>query len=96
MKARILTALTAIAFIAALVFVFPTHSTTSAASANSAVPQERREQAEDLHRAENKLREARDILKAAPGEYGGHRDKAIGRIDEALAEVHEAWEHRSR
>lgn len=95
MKNRILTALTAIAFACALFLVIPSRATTGAVpGANT--PQERREQAEDLHRAEDKLKEARALLAGAPGEYGGHREKAIARVDEALGEVHEAWEHRSR
>ena len=96
MKNRILTALSTIAFAAALFLIFPSHATSNAASATVTPPQERHEQAEDLHRAEDKLREAREILAHAPGEYGGHRAKAIERVDEALREVHEAWEHRER
>jgi hypothetical protein len=56
-----------------------------------AAAQDRREM---IHHAEDKLKEARDMLANTPGEFGGHRDKAIRKIDEALAEVHEAWEHR--
>lgn len=56
-------------------------------------PQERREGFEDLHRAEKLLQDARAILAAAPGEYGGHRDKAIQKVDEALYQIHEAYEH---
>ena len=56
-------------------------------------PQERREGFQDLRRAEQLLNDARAVLKAAPGEYGGHRDKAIKRIDEAIAQLHEAYEH---
>jgi hypothetical protein len=63
--------------------------------ARAAAPalQERHEGFEDMRRAEKHLREAREILAQAPGEYGGHRDKAIKRVDEALGEVHEAIEH---
>jgi hypothetical protein len=96
MKTRILTALSTLAIMTALFFVFPSRSTTNAATPNTVVPQERREQAEDLHRAEDKLKEARALLAGAPGEFGGHREKAIARVDEALGEVREAWEHRSR
>jgi hypothetical protein len=55
--------------------------------------QERHEGFEDMHRAEKLLREAQAVLAGAPGEYGGHRDKAIKRVYEALGEVHEAIEH---
>ncbi|MFZ0523485.1 MAG: hypothetical protein WAL95_20830 [Candidatus Acidiferrales bacterium] len=64
----------------------------SGAVANGQPAQERHEAREDLHHAEDKLREARGLLASAPGEYGGHRDKAIKKIDEALQEVHEAWQ----
>lgn len=94
MRTRILTSLSALAFLAALFLVFPSRATTHTAL-NAVAPQERREQAEDIHRAEEKLREARGILVSAPGEFGGHREKAIAHIDAALGEVHEAWEHRS-
>jgi hypothetical protein len=46
----------------------------SAACARPA-PQERQEGFQDLRRAEQLLKEARTVLTAAPGEYGGHRDK---------------------
>jgi len=55
--------------------------------------QERHEGFEDMRHADKLLREARAVLSGAPGEYGGHRDKAIKRVDEALHEVHEAIEH---
>jgi hypothetical protein len=48
---------------------------------------------DDVRHAEGLLRDARAILAAAPGEYGGHRDKAIKRVDEALGECHAAIEH---
>jgi hypothetical protein len=66
-------------------------SGTARATASGA--QERHEGFEDMRRAEKHLREARQILAEAPGEYGGHRDKAIKRVDEAIGEVHEAIEH---
>jgi hypothetical protein len=61
--------------------------------ATAPAAQERREGFEDMHRAERLLKDARAVLAGAPGEYGGHRDKAIKRVDEALHEVHEAIEH---
>jgi hypothetical protein len=61
--------------------------------ATAPAAQERREGFEDMRRAERLLKDARAILAGAPGEYGGHRDKAIKRVDEALHEVHEAIEH---
>jgi hypothetical protein len=81
----------------ALIFVFvsPTVRGTTPAPGGvvSGQPaQERHDAREDLHHAEDKLREARGLLASAPGEFGGHRDKAIRKIDEALQEVHEAWE----
>ena len=63
------------------------------ARATAPAAQERHEGFEDMHHAEKLLREARAVLAGAPGEYGGHRDKAIKRVDEALGEVHEAIEH---
>lgn len=77
------------------VFISPAVRGTTHASgtaANEQPAQERREGREDLHHAEDMLRQARGLLASAPGEYGGHRDKAIKKIDEALQEVHEAWE----
>ncbi len=77
-----------------LVFVSPAVKGTTAvpSTAISALPAQGHEARQDLHAAEDKLREARGLLANAPGEYGGHRDKAIKKIDEALAEVHEAWQ----
>ncbi len=78
-----------------LVFVSPAvRGTTPAPGAvpNGQPAQERHDAREDLHHAEDKLREARGLLASAPGEYGGHRDKAIKKVDEAIQEVHEAWQ----
>jgi hypothetical protein len=78
-----------------LAFISPAvRGTTPApgAVASAQPAQERHDAREDLHHAEDKLREARGLLASAPGEYGGHRHKAIKKIDEALQEVHEAWE----
>ncbi|MFZ0582938.1 MAG: hypothetical protein WAN72_03805 [Candidatus Acidiferrales bacterium] len=78
-----------------LVFVSPAvRGTTSPRGAflEGTPAQAGHEAREDLHHAEDKLREARGLLASAPGEYGGHRDKAIKKIDEALQEVHEAWQ----
>ena len=77
-----------------LVFALTMPSPAARLAAGSPpAPQERHEGLEDLHRAQQLLQNARAVLMAAPGEYGGHRDKAIKRIDEALGEVHEALEH---
>jgi hypothetical protein len=78
-----------------LVFVSPAvrgRTLAPGAVLNGAPAQERHDAREDLHHAEDKLREARGLLASAPGEYGGHRDKAIKKVDEAIQEVHEAWE----
>ena len=82
--------------IGALVFlIFSLSFSTSSGTARATVPaaQERHEGFEDMRRAEKLLRDARAVLAGAPGEYGGHRDKAIKRVDEALGELHEAIEH---
>ena len=50
-------------------------------------PQERHDAFEELRRAEQLLVDARALLAAAPGEYAGHRDKAIKYVDEALDQV---------
>jgi len=68
-------------------------ATSKPAAQPSPAAQERREGFEDMKRAEALLRDARALLAGAPGEYGGHRDKAIHKVDEALGEVHEAIEH---
>lgn len=98
MKRKIISLMSAATLLAAaLVFVFVSPAVRGTASASGAVAnlqpaQDRHDAREDLHHAEDKLREARGLLASAPGEYGGHRDKAIKKIDEALQEVHEAWE----
>lgn len=76
-------------------FAFGLSLSVPRGTARAAAPaaQERREGFEDMHHAEKILREARAVLAGAPGEYGGHRDRAIKRVDEALHEVHEAIEH---
>jgi hypothetical protein len=64
-----------------------------AARATAPAPQERHEGFEDMRRAEGLLKDARAVLAGAPGEYGGHRDRAIKRVDQALEEIHEAIRH---
>jgi hypothetical protein len=94
MKTRLLTSLCAVGLLLGLSFVIASPAKTNASPSTPAVlPQERHEA---VHRAEERLREARELMAGLPGEYGGHRDKAIHKIDEAIAEVHEAWEHRER
>jgi predicted metal-dependent hydrolase len=95
MKRYIWTLISTVGFLLAFLFAFGSPATTIARAAALA-PQERRVQAEELHHAEDKLREAREILEHAPGEYGGHRKRAIGRIDEAIGEIHASYEDRSR
>jgi hypothetical protein len=77
----------------ALVFGLSLSVPNGTARATVPAAQERHEGFEDMHHAEKLLREARAVLAGAPGGYGGHRDKAIKRVDEALHEVHEAIEH---
>jgi hypothetical protein len=77
----------------AMIFGLSLSAPSGTARATTPAAQERREGFEDMRRAEALLRDARGILAAAPGEYGGHRDRAIKRVDEALHEVHEALEH---
>lgn len=96
MKRHIWSLISTAGFMLAFLFAFGSPAASTAARTNAAAPQERREQAEELHRADDKLREARELLEHAPGEFGGHRKRAIGRIDEALAEIHAAYEDRSR
>jgi hypothetical protein len=48
---------------------------------------------DDMHHAEAMLGDARAVLARAPGEYGGYRDKAIKKVDEALVEVQNAIKH---
>jgi hypothetical protein len=78
-----------VAFVLGLSLSVPSGTARTTAPA----AQERHEGFEDMHRAEKLLRDARAVLAGAPGEYGGHRDKAIKRVDEALGEIHEAIEH---
>jgi hypothetical protein len=92
MKNRTLNVFTAAGFLLASALFFASSATPRPAGQPSAEPQERREGFEDLRRAEALLRDARAILAAAPGEYGGHRDKAIHKIDEALGQIQEAKE----
>jgi hypothetical protein len=93
MKNRTLNVFTAAGFLLASALFFASSATPRPAGQPPAAPQERREAFEDLRRAEGLLRDARAILAAAPGEYGGHRDKAIHKIDEALGQIREAREY---
>jgi hypothetical protein len=92
MKNWILNLVTTAALMLAFVLTVTPPSARLAAGAPPA-PQERREGFEDLRRAQRLLEDARAVLAAAPGEYGGHRDKAIKKVDEALWQVREAIEH---
>jgi hypothetical protein len=93
MKHRILNMFTAAGLALAVALIVSTFATPKATGGALPAAQERHEAREDFRRAEVLLRDARGLIAAAPGEYGGHRDKAIKRIDEALGEVHEAIEH---
>lgn len=57
--------------------------------------QEKHEAMADVRSAANLLQQARALLAGAPGSFGGHRDKAIKRVDEALGEVNEALQTRA-
>jgi hypothetical protein len=91
MKNWILNLVTTAGLLLAFVLTMTPPSARLAAGASPA-PQERREKVEDMHRAEQMLRDARAVLAGAPGEYAGHRDRAIKHVDAALGEVHEAIE----
>ena len=93
MKHRTLSLFTAGGLLLAAAFFFTPSATPKLGAEPAAAAQERHEGFEDMHRAEEALRNARAILAAAPGGYGGHRDKAIKKVDEALGEVHAAIEH---
>ncbi len=60
-----------------------------------AAAQEKRDAMADVARARDLLKEARNLLASAPGEFGGHRDKAIKKVDEALGEANEALATRA-
>jgi hypothetical protein len=70
---------------------FSVSSVTARATAPAA--QEHHEGYEDMHHAQKLLQDARAVLAGAPGEYGGYRDKAIKKVDEALIEVQNAIKH---
>jgi len=93
MKHSRLNWLTLAGVLVALVFGLSLSAPSGTARATTPAAQERREGFEDMRRAEALLRDARGVLAGAPGGYGGHRDRAIKRVDEALHEVHEAIEH---
>ncbi|HYL69495.1 MAG TPA: hypothetical protein VEX69_10035 [Candidatus Limnocylindria bacterium] len=76
-----------------MMFTLSLSAPRGTARATTPAPQDRHEGFEDMHRAQKILQDARAVLAGAPGEYGGHRDKAIKKVDEALHEVHEAIEH---
>ncbi|MGB0035262.1 MAG: hypothetical protein WBP79_07305 [Candidatus Acidiferrales bacterium] len=94
MKRHMLTMFSAAGFLFAFVLAFASPAKPGTPGPTAAPPQERHEAFEDLRRAEGHLKEARALLAGAPGEFGGHRDKAIRRVDQALAEVHEAIQSR--
>ena len=60
-----------------------------------AAAQEKRDAMADVARARDLLRDARALLANAPGEFGGHRDKAIKKVDEAIGEANEALATRA-
>jgi hypothetical protein len=93
MKHTRLNWLTLAGVLVALVFGLSFSVPSGTARATAPAPQERHEGFEDMRRAEGLLRDARAVLAGAPGEYGGHRDRAIKRVDQALEEIHEAIRH---
>jgi hypothetical protein len=93
MKKNRMNWLMSVGALVALIFGLSPSAPNGTARATVPAAQERHEGFEDMRRAEQLLRDAKGVLAAAPGEYGGHRDKAIKRIDEALGEIHEAIEH---
>jgi hypothetical protein len=66
------------------------HSIPGATSVTVAAAQDKRDAMADVARARYLLQEARGLLASAPGEFGGHRDKAIKKVDEALGEANAA------
>lgn len=94
MKRHMLTMFSAAGFLFAFVLAFASAAKPGTPGPTAAPPQERHEAFEDLHRADERLKEARALLVGAPGEFGGHRTKAIRRVDQALEEVHAAFESR--
>jgi hypothetical protein len=71
------------------------HSIPGATSVTVAAAQDKRDAMADVARARYLLQEARGLLASAPGEFGGHRDKAIKKVDEALGEANAALATRA-
>jgi hypothetical protein len=65
------------------------------ASVTAVAAQDKRDAMADVAHARDLLQEARGLLASAPGDFGGHRDKAIKRVDEALGEANAALATRA-
>jgi hypothetical protein len=59
----------------------------AAAAATTAHHERKAGRHTELHKAMHKLREAKDDLQKSAKDYGGHRNAAVGFIDQALAEL---------
>jgi hypothetical protein len=56
--------------------------------------QEKHEAMRDMRSARDLMQQARGLMAAAPGSFGGHRDKAMKYLDQALGEANQAIEIR--
>jgi hypothetical protein len=71
------------------------HSIPGATSVTVVAAQDKRDAMADVAHARDLLQEARGLLARAPGEFRGHRDKAIKKVDEALGEANAALATRA-
>jgi hypothetical protein len=94
MKNQISRLLIVAGFAAAFVAGAASHLIPGVNSVTTVAAQEKHEALRDVHSARDLMQQARGLLAAAPGSFGGHREKAMKFLDAALGEANQAIEVR--
>ena len=81
-------------FVLAFVLGAASRSIPGAMGVTVVAAQEKHEALQDVRAARDLMQQARGLLAAAPGSFGGHRDNAIKHLDAALHEANAALETR--
>ncbi|MGA8142578.1 MAG: hypothetical protein WB987_01680 [Candidatus Acidiferrales bacterium] len=94
MKNQVSRLLIVAGFVLAFVAGAASRSIPGATGVTVVAAQEKHEALSDVRHARELLQQARGLLSAAPGSFGGHREKAVKHVDAAIGETDAALEVR--